>query len=252
MKKFFLLVCLFSMYSFGANEVHKWSIVDIYSMAQQASVSNLNNPVYHQTLKKDKWVSTTAAWNIFIDAIVDEKNDYIYILDEGTGGGSLSTQVAMWRDDRGDLLLIVSENIHDFSFQERSFLKAFQYMPVSGARTTLGIRLVPPPIQQVSLLDFMPKTMSMRDLRMLEKVHPTIYYKLPRKGTSIHALLLIEEECHYDEKTCKERKKVLRYYYQNLKGEIFRNVELVWEDYRFKIKTKSRKEPTKEDIWPKL
>jgi len=120
---------------------------------------------------------------------VDEKNNYIYILDEGTGGGSLSTQAAMWRDNAGSTLLIVSESIHDFSFQERSFLKAFELMPQS-----LGIRLVRPPVQKVSLLDFMPKTMSIRDLRMLERVRPTIYYKLPRKGTSIHALLVVRDE----------------------------------------------------------
>ena len=245
MKKFFLLVCLFSIYSFGANGVPKWSIVDIYSMAQQATVSNLNHPIYRQTLKKDKWVSTTPAWNIFIDAIVDEKNDYIYILDEGTGGGSLSTQAAMWRDGAGGILLIVSENIHDFTLQERSLLKAFQYTP-----TSLGIKLVTPPIQKVSLLDFMPKTMSMKDLRILEKIRPNIYYKLPRKGTSIHALLVIKEKGPYNEKISKEREKALRYYHHNLKGKIFRNIELAWEDNRFKIRKKSRKEPTKKDIWP--
>jgi len=151
----------------------------------------------------------------------------------------------MWRDDTGDLLLIVSENIHDFSFQERSFLKAFELTPQS-----LGIRLVSPPIQKVSLLDFMPKAMSMKDLRMLERVHPTIYYKLPRKGTSIHALLVINEKGPYNEKISKERVKALRYYHRNLKEKIYRNIELVWEDYRFKIRKKSRKEPNKKDIWP--
>ncbi len=150
--------------------------------------------------------------------------------------------------------MIISENIHDFSFQERSLLKAFKYTP-----TSLGIRLVRPPVQGVSLHDFVPKTMSMRDLRMLEKVHSTIYYKLPRKGTSIHVLLIIGDEfedkstlkeCYYDEKTCKEKRSAYRYYHQNLKGKIYRDIELAWGDYRFKIRKKSRREPTENDIWP--
>ena len=98
----------------------------------------------------------------------------------------------------------------------------------------------------------MPKTTSMKDLRMLEEVRPNIYYKLPRKGTYIHALLVIKENGPSNEKTSKKRKKALRYYNQNLKGKIFRNIELSWEDYKFKIREKSRKEPIKKDIWPSL
>lgn len=227
-------------------------------MAQQATISNLNYPIYHQTMHKEKWVSITTAWNTFIDATVDEKNNYIYILDEGTGGGSFSTQAALWRDDKGTPLLIVSENAYDEGFPERSFLKAFQYMPMSGDATSLGIRLVSPPLQNLTLLDFMPKEMNIVDLRILKKIRPTIFYKFSRKGTSIHALLVIKDEfqrqsilkeCYYDKKTCKEMKKAYRYYYQNLKGKVYRNIELEWKEYQFSIIKKSQKEPTLEDVW---
>lgn len=257
MKKLFLIF-LFLTYISEANEISKWSIADIYSMAQQSTISNLSYPIYHQTLKEDKWVSITTAWNTFIDATVDEKNNYIYILDEGTGGGSFSTQAAMWRDDTGDLLLIVSENGYNVAFPERSFLKAFRYMPISADTTPLGIRLVSPPIQNISLLDFMPKDMNIKDLHMLRQVSTTIFYKLPRNGTSIHVLLIVEDEfqnvsilekCYYDKKTCREKREIYHNYYQNLKGKIYRDIELEWKEYRFTIKKKSRKEPIVENVW---
>ena len=227
-------------------------------MAQQTAVANLNYPIYHQTMKEDKWVSITPSWNTFIDATVDEKNNYIYILDEGTGGGSFSTQAALWRDDIGALILVVAENTYNERFPEKSFLKAFQYMPISGDTTSLGIRLISPPIQELSLLDFISGEMSSKDLQVLREIGPTIFYKLPRKGTSIHALLVIDDElqalsilkeCYDSKKVCEKKKKAYRHYYQNLKGKIYRDIELGWNDYRFVIKTKSRREPTLKDIW---
>ena len=254
-----LLVFLFSIYAYGLEATLKWSITDIYKMAQQVSVSNLNYPLYYQRLKKEKWVSITTAWNTFINATVDEKNNYIYILDEGTGGGSFSTQASMWRDDMGPLLLIVSENGYDFTFPERSFLKAFQYIPMSDDRASQDIKLVSSPMPELSLLDFATEEMSARDLRIMKKVRSTIFYKLPRNGTSIHALLIIEDEfkdqsilkeCDYDKKTCEEKRKAYRHYYQNLKGKIYRDIELKWQDYQFSIGKKSQKEPTIKDVWP--
>ncbi len=228
-------------------------------MAQQAAVSNLDYPLYYQRLEKEKWVSITTAWNTFIDATVDEKNNYIYILDEGTGGGSFSTQAAMWRDDAGPLVLIVAENTYDEIFPERSFLKAFQYIPMSDDRASQDIKLVSPPMPKLSLLDFVTEGMSTRDLHMMKKVRSTIFYKLPRNGTSIHALLIIEDEfkdqsilkeCYYDKKTCEEKRKAYRYYYQKLKGKIYRDIELKWQEYQFKIEKKSQKEPATKDVWP--
>ncbi len=73
MKRFILLILLFGIVDLGAKEVSKWSIADIYGMAQQATVFNLHYPIYHQMLKEEKWVSITTAWNTFIDATVDKK-----------------------------------------------------------------------------------------------------------------------------------------------------------------------------------
>ncbi len=257
MKKF-LLILLFSIYSLGESSTPKWTISDIYMLAQQATVTNLNYPVYHQEMKEDKWVSITPAWNTFIDATVDEKNSYIYILDEGTGGGSFSTQAALWRDDAGPLVLMVAENAYDEVFPERSFLKAFQYMPISGDVTSLGIRSILPPLQELSLLDFISEEMSSKDLQVLREIGPTIFYKLPRKGTSIHALLVVSDElqavsilkeCYNSKKVCEKKRKTYRHYYQNLKGKIYRDIELGWDDYHFVIKAKSRREPMLKDIW---
>ena len=259
MKRLLICIFMFSIYASGENKIPQWSIVDIYSMAQQSTVSNLNYPIYHQTGEKDKWVSVTTAWNTFIDATVDEKNNYIYILDEGTGGGSFSTQAAMWRDDAGAILLIVSENGYDFTFPERSFIKAFQYMPRASDATSLGIRLVSSSLPKLSLLDFATEDMDAKDLQMLKKVRSNIFYKLPKNGTSIHAFLVMEDEiknqsilkdCYYDKKTCEEKRKAYRYYHQNLKGKIYRDIELKWKEYRFEIGKKSRKKPTIKDIWP--
>ncbi len=106
-------------------------------------------------------------------------------------------------------MLIVAENIYDERFLERSFLKAFQYMPISSDATSLGIWLILSPITELSLLDFATEEMSARDLRIIKKVRSTIFYKLPRNGTSIHALLIIVDEfkdqsipkeCYYDKK----------------------------------------------------
>jgi len=256
MKKF-LLIILVSICTLAAKDAPKWSIVDIYSMAQKASVAKLDYPIYHQMTEKEKWVSITTAWNTFIDATVDIKNNYIYILDEGTGGGSFTTQAALWRDEVGTPLLIVSENVYDESFPERTHLKAFRYQPISGYARSLGIKLVSPPIRRLSLFDFVPEGMHMKDLRILDQIQTTIFYKLPRKGTSIHALLIVKDElqyqsilkdCYYDKKTCEKLKKAYRYYYKNLKGKIYRDIELRWNGDEFKVKEKSRKEPSKNDI----
>ena len=259
MKRLLLFIFLISISAHSENKQTHWSIVDIYQMAQQVAATNLNYPIYHQISNEDKWASVTTAWNTFIDATVDEKNSYIYILDEGTGGGSFSTQSAMWRDDTGGILLLVSENGYEFTFPERSFIKAFEYMPISGYSTSLGIRLVSPPMPKLSLLDFSIEDISVKDLRALNNVRSTIFYKLPRKGTSIHALLVLEDEiknqsilkdCYYEKKICDEKQKTYRYYLKNLKGKIYRDIELKWQEYQFVIGKKSRKEPDIKDVWP--
>lgn len=254
MKKFLLFVIVL-INTLVAGEIQKFSIVDIYSMVQKEGVTNLNFPLYHQTLKEDKWVSITTDWGTYIDATVDEKNGYIYILDEGTGGGSSITQAALWQDKVGDILLIVAEHSYDGTL-ERSFLKAFAYTPMSGA----AISLVAPPIPKLSLLDFASEAISTKDLRTLQKMQPTIHYRLPRKGTSIHALLMIsdtfqkqsaQKECYYEKKVCVEMKRLYRYYEENLKGKIYRDIELGWSGYEFAIKRKSRQEPTEILYHPK-
>ncbi len=262
MKKF-LLFLIFSAYSLYANTVQPpaGSIAEIYNRVQKSNTSDLEYPIYHHTLKKSKWASITTAWDTFIKATVDNKNNYIFINDEGTGGGSFATQAALWKYRSGAFLLIVSENGFDPQFFEPSVLKAYQYFPKSGKRASPAIKRISPPLKKLSLRDFMPKIMSKKDLRILKQIKPSIFYKLPRKGTTIHALLIVRDEyqdgsilkdCYYDEKTCKKKKSLYRYYHKRLKGKIYRNIELAWDGYQFKIKQKSRKKPTFKDIFPEL
>ncbi len=113
-------------------------------------------------------------------------------------------------------------------------------------------------LPKLSLLDFATEDMDAKDLQMLKKVRSNIFYKLPKNGTSIHAFLVMEDEiknqsilkdCYYDKKTCKEKREAYRYYYQKLKGKIYRDIELTWQEYRFMLGTKSRKEPTIKSVW---
>ena len=136
---------------------------------------------YKISNSKGKWVSTSIA-EYEINPIVDLRNGYIELIDEGTGGGVSKLQVVLYRKKDASALIGVSSYIGDGVWIEHSLVfleyKNQQWIDVSS-------EVLP----NLSYKDFVKETYEMPDFPESYYEISTIYYKLPQHGTSIKASL---------------------------------------------------------------
>ena len=131
---------------------------------------------YPLTPKGEQWVSYSSA-EYEIDVVVDTKNGYIEIEDEGTGGGLLRLQFVMFRLDGGQPMIAINETFFDgLGIQSRyAFLHPENDLKYDWTAETIDL---PTP------LDFMTKEGGNYDLNLLKEAIP-VYFELPRYGTDL-------------------------------------------------------------------
>ena len=206
------------------------SITDLYKKVQCSIKSDPSYPLVYSMLK-DKWVTISPEWGTLMDVTVDTNNNYIQMIEMG-GDGSYEMQLSMIADsDEDGQILIESDSNFVLDYPSYTTLSIYRYTPESG------ITLLEKGVNRLRVEDFMPEEISSRDRAILNQLETSIYYRLPKQGHEVDAILAIRAEL--DSPSLKKG-KIYKYYQKNLKKKIYKNIKLLWRDNSLKVGPKSR------------
>lgn len=229
------LLCFFSTFQALANS----SVAELYiELRQSGSAPDLDYPL---ELQGSGWFSRNLSWDTDIPALVDTHSGYIFISDEGTGGGSFSTQVALWRLRDGSPLIGIAETSYLAANPEETRLRFFTRFTGHWREETSIFW------PDVSPADFMPQDMSIADLKVLEEIGAVVFVSLPQKGLNPVAWLSlrareIRSVCDGEDWFVVTDPVPYRYFCDKLAPRMMNRIELIWQkaDERFTVGPKSR------------
>lgn len=239
-----LLLGIFSVCPARASE----TVVDYYRQMQQ----QLGEDTFPYTLHKNgtRWSVTVPddfVANI-AKLIVDEKNGYIYINDEGTGGGNGEVQFVLFRGEGNAPYIMWVESGYTGSQPDESHPRLYAHDGEAWYERNDPHHGLP----EVDFADFLQDNMSIADASALKQLSPqyaAIYYKMPRYGTTAQVLLAIHDYgyaplcdgSHADESSAK----AIAHYCTKLKGKIHYKIDLPWDKVhnRFTMGQKHREMP---------
>jgi len=162
------------------------SVVDVYRDIQAAGVAP--DLSYELSEFANDWVVTSPDWGTPIPVLVSNSDSYMRFSDEGTGGGSFDTEVAVWQLPDGTALVGVAETSYDPPWPMDTRLRFFGF---DGRDWSDWTSYVWP---GVGLADFLGDTMRIADLRALESIGASVQLVLPNGGTSAEARLITRDE----------------------------------------------------------
>lgn len=161
------------------------SVVTYYEELRQSGL--VSDLTYALRQEGGQWVTTSPDWGTPMPITVDGPHGYIRIMDEGTGGGSIETQIVLWRQADGLPLLGIAETgFAPAAGQTR--LRFFAHDTVNWVENT------PYAWPGVTLADFMTAGMTADDLHDLQAIRAAVYVELPRQGLGPEARLVVPEE----------------------------------------------------------
>mgnify|MGYP005842838991 CR=1 FL=1 len=165
-KKVFIFVVLFYTKFVLAQ---KLTIVDYFNILPDSLKYG-----YELKLNKAIWqINSNAEYIIY--PIVDLKNGYIEINDEGTGGGTKRVQVALFRKSDGDAIIAVSYSFFDGFFNSSIYFLQFKY----DKWTIINNEVLP----SISYKQFMKQNYVIPSFPFTPFF---FYYDLPHFGTTIN------------------------------------------------------------------
>ncbi len=139
---------------------------------------------YPLVLKNGQWTSQNTSWETDMPVLVDGQNGYIFVNDEGTGGGNFTTEAVYWKRSYGPLLGIAETGYYP-PYPEYSRLKFYAFENNAWIDETAYVW------PKITLEDFMSDDMTIRDLRALKAIQAALYVKLPQKGLDAEVWLVI-------------------------------------------------------------
>lgn len=218
MKKILLLLFFLSVI-LSVNS-QNFSVLDYFKLLPDSLVHG-----YKLYKKNNIWF--THSWAeyeneyIEIKAIVDIKNGYIEINDEGTGGGRTILKVALYRKIDGSALIGIS-----YLFRDDLADSDIKFLEYNNNKWQLVTDEVLP---EITYKNFMKDDFKIYDL----KYPLSIYFDLPRYGTEIKVVLLyelIKWEC--DEECLTEKQKYACQFIENVKTD---TIALIWDKQNTKF-----------------
>lgn len=168
--KLFILCLIFWAQSLSAA-----TVVDYYNEIPE-SVSGFNN--YSFKLVNQKWVATKYEASI-PDVVADIRNGYIHVGDEGTGGGRLTTEIALFKSRSGTPYIAIATN-NFFGIPMRDY--EFKIFRKSGRMWKDVTSSAMPQIQLKQYLTGQPLEHSAIKTMKLKNV---LQFALPRQGTDL-------------------------------------------------------------------
>lgn len=158
-------------------------IVEYYNWL--AATSFRSNYEYRIKADGAGWRAVSDMFDANVSALVDGRNGYLLIDDEGTGGGNFRTEAAYWNTDGYGILLGIGETSFDGQVPDATRLRIFSrqddaWMEEGGLAWPL-----------LGVVDFMPDDLRVGDVHLLERLGAAIYITLPRHGLNADAWLVV-------------------------------------------------------------
>jgi len=232
-----LLFVLFAGFSASINVVQA-DVVQYYNELQKIKHLGLDYPLRREG---KQWLTTNGEWHKAIPVTVDLKNGYMFFTDEGTGGGNFDTQVVLYRKSDKTPLIGIVENGYDPPYPGHANVRFFSLDSKNWQNDTVWAW------PKISIDDFLTSDMTIADLRAIKAVGAAVYVRLPRKGTSATAYLIINEDiaqavCRGDSSIVVGNVAPYQDYCHRLKGRMFNRIEVLWnkKEGRFLAGEKSR------------
>lgn len=187
--------------------------------------------------------------------VVDKKNGYIYILDEGTGAGSSGCQFILFRKKDHTPLIAMTKTFYDSMEAAHSYDTRFweQTSDHQWKLTSFPIW------QNIAIESFLPKNFTPKDFKYLTtNLQPKIYFKLPRSGLTAEAQLQFPPELN--PKTCQNglseytliRQETLDFFCQKVDKKVDRIIKIKWnkqiDDFEIVEKSKAIPQTTLESL----
>ncbi len=187
----------------------KRTVLDYYNMLVPPY-----DPGYPLQEKNGKWRTRSRITEQPINAVVDIKNGYIEIEDEGTGGGTTTCRVVLFRMADGNPMIAITETFFDGVglTQERWFLRPED--PKRWDWTDYTLRTI-------TAFDFLPSD-NAEEPDIVHRLLP-VTIELPRQGTTTKAIVRTELEYVH----CREGSEYIDYcgLYKQLKSK---QIDLKW------------------------
>lgn len=183
------------------------SVMDYYQEVPQSLFPN--DTKYELKREKAGWITHSMDTEAEISATVDTKNGFIQFVDQGTGGGDVKTQVALFlKEDKSPLLAISTSMFDGVAASGR-----IAFVTPEGGQWKAVTSTVLPALRPTDFLDARCMATLKGDFRgMLEK--EGVLFTLPRQGTTVRASVMITPEMLEANSPCP-------------KGEVSR--ELKWD-----------------------
>ncbi len=203
-------------------------LLSIQAMAQKKNVVDYFRLLpdslkhyYSLEYKNGKWFTESVA-EYQITPVVDIRNGFIEIQDDGTGGGTTTLQVVLYRKKDGSALIGVSYNLFDGVFFENSIF-------FGEYKNNKWIDLTHKVLPKINLYTFMKSGYKIPDEI---RGYLSVRYSLPQHGTTITVDFQyggIFMYCSSD-----ENKKICDEFTKNVKYD---SIKLKWdkENTRFVI-----------------
>jgi len=182
---------------------------------------------YAIRLEAGRWVTTSPNWDTPMPVTVDAANDYISIHDEGTGGGSFETEVALLFGTGGGPLVGIAETSIVQPGQETTRVRFFEFFAGSWSEQTGYVWL------DLSLADFMLGEMTIADLRDLKAIGASVDVALPRGSKDAEASLIVPKKtiqavCKGEDWFVPADKGPYLRYCEHIAEKLFRFIPLQW------------------------
>ncbi|MBZ0216413.1 MAG: hypothetical protein K8F25_07670 [Fimbriimonadaceae bacterium] len=184
-----IILCLSAILAFSgllaSSANAKPGILQYYAELQSGGSAKLE---YEIENRDGKWVVKASAWDEYLPIEVDQRNGYIKIVDEGTGGGAEEIQVVLWRLENGVPLIGIAQAIFDDGAPATHTLSFFRKRKGSWWDVTDSV------FSPVVPRDFIRVAETPHDRMSLTAIDARVYYELPKTGTTIGAYLALKKE----------------------------------------------------------
>lgn len=211
------------------------SVVDLYHRLPESAISFK----YRLVKKKDGWSAVVPREGRSAGAVVDIRNGYIRISDEGTGGGYREYQeIALFTADRGGFVLGVNQYGRDYGVTPPLVrVSGLEFLTLARGRwETVTLKVVPP----LNPADFftMPQDREKRArlvvvMNNLHKEYGLLSYTLPRHGTVVTIdLLETNLHCFYRNEKTGARKELIKYLCDSVKRK---HMKMKWDTAKGKF-----------------
>jgi hypothetical protein len=158
------------------------NVLDYYR--QLPTTSFRGDSKYELTRAKGGWITHSSSTEEEIPVTVDTQNGYISFMDEGTGGGSMRTQVVLFLKGNKSPLIAVSQGVYDGAAFEG---KVTLVEPTQGQWKEVTSSVLP----VLRLEDFLDaRCLAAMSTHVKESLGKTGFnYDLPQQGTTIQVTL---------------------------------------------------------------